>query len=197
MKEHSSSRRTVTIRSTLSASGPAGSSFETLRAFTPRAPRALAAASGSGSSLAGQHRLGVIGEREQARVEIDRLDPLELGGQSGVAASCSMRRFAINVAIPARCCAGIAAARRSMPSMWTSGSRRSPSASARRLTSRSTPRYSPFGKHGAKISSTARSRREATRIAWTRSMSDVSSTFSACAKSSSARIRTMRAPAAP
>ena len=82
-----------------------------------------------------------------------------------------------------------------MSSMCTSGSRRSPSASASALTSRRTVLKSPCGKQGSKISSTARSRREATRMSWTRSMSDVSSTFSACSNSSSARRRTMRAAA--
>ena len=77
--------------------------------------------------------------------------------------------------------------------MWTSGSRRSPSASASALTSRSTPLNSPAGKHGAKISSTARSRRVATRMSCTRSMSSVSSTPSACSNSSSrARARCAR-----
>ena len=71
--------------------------------------------------------------------------------------------------------------------MWTSGSRRSPSASASCLTSLRTPLNSLAGKQGAKISSTARSRRDATRMSCTRSMSRVSRTPSACANSSSAR----------
>jgi hypothetical protein len=51
------------------------------------------------------------------------------------------------------------------------------------------------GEQGAKTSSTARSRRVATRMSCTRSMSTVSRTPSSYSKSSAVRTRTMRAPA--
>src|SRR4051795_7780197 len=74
-------------------------------------------------------------------------------------------------------------------SIATSGSRRSPSASARSFTSFRRARCGFFGNAGAKISITARRRRVATRMAWTRSMSFVSRTPAACSKTSSARTR--------
>ena len=93
------------------------------------------------------------------------------GEQLVAAALWRSRRSSTRRATPGRCAAASALANACSASMCTSGSRRSPSASASCLTSRSTPLNSLRGKHGAKISSTARSRREATRMSCTRSMS--------------------------
>ena len=100
------------------------------------------------------------------------------------------RRLVGEAATPGRSAAPIPAAKRSSASMVTSRSRRSPSASASAFTSRSAALNALAGKQGSNTSSAARRRRVATRMSWTRSMSEVSSTPSACSASSLARSST-------
>src|SRR4051812_12404286 len=107
---------------------------------------------------------------------------------TALAACCSERSARMSSPTPGRSSLASDTEIRSSSSMFTSRSRRSPSASASAFTSSSTGRCAFFGKHGSKISSAARSRLLATRMSCTRSMSDVSSTPSENENSSSVRV---------
>src|SRR3954451_11542941 len=183
--------------------------------------RGIARCGGERAQLVQAHRhdlQGVLGERAR-RVDALHLARLHAAVLAAVTSTASRSRrpvswisrsFAASVSLPACCCASSSAARLRIPrassrvsasamrwssAMCTSGSRRSPSASARSFTSRSVRLYSFFGKHGSKISIAARSLRVATRMSWTRSMSSVSRTPSACSKTSVARVSTASAAA--